>query len=197
MVCMLACWVTFLFTSSMWPRLRGGAGGARQGGGLLVMVGSGARGGMEASAPMLDRAAVMVAAVMLAMAALMVILDMLPMPIGPMLPMPICPMLPMPIPMPMGMGRGRGRESGVGEGVGSGSWRMALGRRLSGMGTPALAHMAAALALAISSSWSLSGGRRPDEDTGQDVMFCFLLTAKENLMQLRVFHLKRANVNFS
>lgn len=33
---------------------------------------------------------------------------------------------------------------------------MAFGRRLSGMGTPALAHMAAALALAISSNWSLS-----------------------------------------
>lgn len=33
---------------------------------------------------------------------------------------------------------------------------MAFGRRLSGMGTPALAHMAAALALAISNNWSLS-----------------------------------------
>lgn len=36
---------------------------------------------------------------------------------------------------------------------------MAFGRRLSGMGTPALAHMAAALAFAISSNWSLSKER--------------------------------------
>lgn len=37
---------------------------------------------------------------------------------------------------------------------------MAFGRRFSGMGTPALAHMAAALALAISSNWSLSEQKR-------------------------------------
>lgn len=37
---------------------------------------------------------------------------------------------------------------------------MAFGRRLSGMGTPALAHIAAALALAISSNWSLSSSVR-------------------------------------
>lgn len=64
------------------------------------------------------------------------------------------------IPMPIERGNGRGKESGVGDGVGRGSWRMALGRRLSGMGTPALAHMAAALALAISSNWSLSSSVR-------------------------------------
>lgn len=156
-VCILACWVTFLFTSSMWSRLRVGVGGARQGGGLLVMVGRGARGGMAARAPMLVRAAVMVAAVILAMAALMVMFDMLgipgrlDIPIGPMLGiLGILGMLG--IPMPIGRGKGRGKERGVGEGVGKGSWRIALGRRLSGMGTPALAHMAAALAFAISSN---------------------------------------------
>lgn len=131
---------------------REGAGGAREGGGLLVMVGRGARGGMAARAPILVRAAVMVAAVILAIAALMVMLDMLDIPVR--LGRPIAPMLG--IPIPMGRGIGRGRDSGVGEGVGRGSWRMALGRRLSGIGTPALAHMAAALALAISSNWSLS-----------------------------------------
>lgn len=41
---------------------------------------------------------------------------------------------------------------------------MAFGRRFSGMGTPALAHMAAALALAISSNWSLS--EQETEETG-------------------------------
>lgn len=56
------------------------------------------------------------------------------------------------IPMPIERGKGSGKERGVGDGVGRGSWRMAFGRRLSGMGTPALAHMAAALALAISSN---------------------------------------------
>ncbi|KAI3356157.1 hypothetical protein L3Q82_017415 [Scortum barcoo] len=84
-------------------RLRVGVGGARHGGGLLVMVGSGARGGMAARAPMLVKAAVIVAAVILAIAALMVMFDMLGIPgilgnpIGPMLgifgmlgiPMPI------------------------------------------------------------------------------------------------------------
>lgn len=147
--------------SSMWSRLTAGAGGARHGGGLLVMVGSGARGGMAARAPMLVRAAVMVAAVMLATAALMDRLDIagipgiLGRPIGPMLGM-------LGIPMPMGRGRGSGRERGPGEGVGSGSWRMAFGRRLSGMGTPALAHIAAAFAFAISSNWSLSDARQKE-----------------------------------
>lgn len=161
MVCMLACWVTFRFASSMWSRLRDGVGGARHGGGLLVMVGSGARGGMAARAPMLVKAAVIVAAVILAIAALMVMFDILGIPgivgrpIGPILG--IFGMLG--IPMPIGRGRGRGKERGVGDGVGRGSWRMAFGRRLSGMGTPALAHMAAAFALAISSNWSLSEER--------------------------------------
>lgn len=139
----------------MWSRLRVGAGGARLGGGLLVMVGSGARGGMAARAPMLVKAAVMVAAVILAIAALMVMLDILGIP--GILGSPIGPMLGMlGIPMPIGRGKGRGKERGVGDGVGRGSWRMAFGRRLSGMGTPAFAHMAAALAFAISNNWSLS-----------------------------------------
>lgn len=134
-----------------------GVGGARHGGGLFVMVGRGARGGIAARAPMLVRAAVIVAAVILAIAALMVILDMgipgiLGSPIGPRFG--IFGMLG--IPMPIGRGKGRGRERGVGDGVGRGSWRMAFGRRLSGIGTPALAHIAAAFALAISSNWSLS-----------------------------------------
>lgn len=116
------------------------------------MVGRGARGGMAARAPMLVSAAVMVAAVILAIAALMVMLDIVDIPER--LGKPIGPMLC--IPIPMGRGKGRGRESGAGEGVGRGSWRMALGRRLSGIGTPAFAHIAAALALAISSNWSLS-----------------------------------------
>lgn len=68
--------MTFLLASSMWSRLRVGVGGARLGGGLLVIVGSGARGGMDARAPMLVKAAVIVAAVMLAIAALMVMFDM-------------------------------------------------------------------------------------------------------------------------
>lgn len=101
---------------------------------------------------MLVSAAVMVAAVILAIAALMVMLDIVDIPER--LGKPIGPMLC--IPIPMGRGKGRGRESGAGEGVGRGSWRMALGRRLSGIGTPAFAHIAAALALAISSNWSLS-----------------------------------------
>lgn len=62
--------------------------------------------------------------------------------------------------MPIGRGSGSGKERGVGDGVGRGSWRMAFGRRLSGIGTPALAHIAAALALAISSNWSLSSSVR-------------------------------------
>lgn len=142
----------------MWSRLRDGVGGARHGGGLLVIVGRGARGGMAARAPMLVKAAVIVAAVILATAALMVIFDIpgipgiLGNPIGPMLG--IFDMLG--IPMPIGRGNGKGKERGAGDGVGRGSWRMAFGRRFSGMGTPALAHMAAALAFAISSNWSLS-----------------------------------------
>ena len=131
------------------------------------MVGSGARGGMAASAPMLVKAAVIVAAVILAIAALMVMFDMLGIP--GILPKPIGPMLDifcmLAIPMPIESGKGRGKERGVGDGVGRGSWRMAFGRRLSGMGTPALAHMAAALALAISSSWSLSEERDFRKDT--------------------------------
>lgn len=122
------------------------------------MVGSGARGGMAARAPMLVKAAVMVAAVILAMAALMVMFDMLGIP--GILGSPNGPMLGifgmLGIPMPIGRGKGRGKERGAGDGVGRGSWSIAFGRRLSGMGTPALAHMAAALALAISSNWSLS-----------------------------------------
>ena len=51
---------------------------------------------------------------------------------------------------------------GMGMERGMSSWPVSLGFRLSGMGTPALVHMAAALALAISSSCSLSG-RRPEE----------------------------------
>lgn len=135
----------------MWSRLRVGCGGARHGGGLLVMEGSGVRGGMAARAPMLVKAAVMVAAVMLATAALMVMLDMLGIP--GIADIPIGPMLDIfGIPMPIGRGKGRGKERGAGDGVGRGSCRMAFGRRLSGMGTPALAHIAAALALAISSN---------------------------------------------
>lgn len=42
---------------------------------------------------------------------------------------------------------------------------MAFGRRLSGIGTPALAHMAAALALAISSNWSLSKESKGRKET--------------------------------
>lgn len=146
----------------MWSRLRDGVGGARHGGGLLVMVGSGASGGMAARAPMFVKAAVIVAAVILAIAALMVMFDMLGIP--GILGIPSGPMLDifgmLGIPMPIGSGKGKGKEMGVGDGVGRGSWRMAFGRRLSGMGTPALAHMAAALALAISSNWSLSSSVR-------------------------------------
>lgn len=41
---------------------------------------------------------------------------------------------------------------------------MVLGLRLSGMGIPALAHIAAALAFAISSNWSLSKSVRRGGD---------------------------------
>lgn len=139
----------------MWSRLRDGVGWARHGGGLLVIVGSGARGGIAARAPILVKAAVIVAAVILATAALMERFDILGIP--GILGKPIGPMLGIfGIPIPIGRGRGRGKERGEGDGVGKGSCRMAFGRRLSGMGTPAFAHMAAALALAISSNWSLS-----------------------------------------
>lgn len=125
MVWMLACCVTFLFTSSMWSRLSVGVGGARQGGGLLVMVGRGGMEGMEASAPMFVRAAVMVAAVILAIAALMVMLDMLGIPGIPMDMLGILGMFGMlgilGIPMGKLRGKGRGSERGVGDGVGRGS----------------------------------------------------------------------------
>lgn len=134
---LLACCVTFLFTSSMFARLGVGAGG-----GLLVMVGNGGIAGMDAKAPMLDSAAVMVAAVILATAAFMGMFGMAGIP-G--------------IPMgrfrgKLGTGKGKGKDRGVGVGVGKGNWRIAFGLRLSGIGIPALAHIAAALALAISKS---------------------------------------------
>lgn len=106
------------------------------------MVGSGGMGDMAANAPIFDRAAVMVAAVMLAIAAFIGIFgiaDIPGMPIGKFMGK-------------LGTGRGRGKDRGVGVGVGKGNWRIALGLRLSGMGIPALAHIAAALALAISNS---------------------------------------------
>lgn len=149
----------------MWSKFRDGAGGARHGGGLLVIVGRGARGGMAARAPMLVKAAVMVAAVILATAALMVMFDIVGIP--GIVDNPSGPMLGIfGIPMPIGRGKGRGNEMGEGDGVGRGSWRMAFGRRLSGIGTPALAHMAAALALAISSNWSLSEESKDKEEIG-------------------------------
>lgn len=104
------------------------------------MVGRGAIGGIDAKAPMLERAAVMVAAVMLATAAFIVMLGIADMPAKPMFRF-------------IGkLGMGRGNDKGVGDGVGKGNWRIAFGLRLSGMGIPALAHIAAALAFAISSS---------------------------------------------
>lgn len=75
----------------------------------MVIEGSGIS---EDRVPMFDKAAVMVAAVILAIAAFIAIL-----------------------------GRARGSTVDL---------------RLAGMGIPALAHMAAALALAISNNWSLS-----------------------------------------
>lgn len=142
MLMLFACLATFLFTSSMVAML--GWGGP--GGGLLVMLGSGAICCMEAIDPILARAAVIVAAVMLAIAAFMVML--------------IGMFIDMFMGMFMGMFIFMGMEKDMG--LGKGSWRTALGRRLSGMGIPALAHMAAALALAISSNWSLSV-RRDEE----------------------------------
>lgn len=115
----------------------------------MVMLGSGAIWCMEAIDPILARAAVIVAAVMLAIAAFMVML--------------IGMFIDMFMGMFMGMFIFMGMEKDMGLlGLGKGSWRTALGRRLSGMGIPALAHMAAALALAISSNWSLSV-RRDEE----------------------------------
>lgn len=98
--------------------------------------------GIAAKAPMLERAAVMVAAVILAMAAFIVMfgIDGMPgIPIGRFMGK-------------LGTGSGRGKDKGAGEGVGNGNWRIAFGLRLSGMGIPALAHIAAALAFAISNS---------------------------------------------
>lgn len=96
--------------------------------------------GIAAKAPMLERAAVMVAAVILAMAAFIVMFGIDGMP-G------------IPIGRFMGkLGTGSGKDKGAGEGVGNGNWRIAFGLRLSGMGIPALAHIAAALAFAISNS---------------------------------------------
>lgn len=106
------------------------------------MVGRGAIGGIDAKAPMLERAAVMVAAVMLATAAFIVMLGIAAMPGKPMVRFI----------GRLGTGSGRGNDKGVGDGVGKGNWRIAFGLRLSGMGIPALAHIAAALAFAISSS---------------------------------------------
>lgn len=135
MLMLLAVWVTFLFASSMLAVLGTGTGG-----GLFVIVG---RAGMFARAPMLVKAAVIVAAVMVAMAAFMLMLGM---PIGRF--------------MGRFIGRGKGKFRGEGAGVGRGNCRIALGLRLSGIGIPALAHMAAAFALAISSNWSLSARDR-------------------------------------
>ncbi len=73
MLKLFACFVTFFLASSILARLVV----AEDGGGLLTIVGSGASCGKEAKAPMLDRAAVMVAAVILAMAAFIVMLDII------------------------------------------------------------------------------------------------------------------------
>lgn len=77
MLKLLACCVTFLFTSAILARF-----GVGTGGGLLVMVGSGGMGGIAANAPMLERAAVIVAAVILAMAAFMGMLGIPGIPMG-------------------------------------------------------------------------------------------------------------------
>lgn len=122
MLKLLACFVTFRLASSILARLD-----VDEEGGLLTIVGNGANCGMDARAPILDKAAVMVAAVMLAMATFIVI-----------------------------NGTPKAREQDKEFGFDKGSWRIFLGLRLSGMGTPALAHIAAALALAISNSCSLS-----------------------------------------
>lgn len=116
--------------------------GVGAGGGLLVMVGSGGMGGIAANAPILDRAAVIVAAVMLAIAAFIGMFGIAGtpgMPSGR-------------VKGKLGTGRGRGKVRGAGVGVGKGNWRIALGLRLSGMGIPAFAHIAAAFAFAISRS---------------------------------------------
>lgn len=77
--------------------------GVAEGGGLLVIVGKGANCGIAESAFMPDRAAVMVAAVMLATAAFMVMFDIPCNPMGRL------------------TGRGRGKGNGVGFGAGKGS----------------------------------------------------------------------------
>lgn len=70
MLKLFACFVTFFLASSILARLV-----VAEDGGLLTIVGNGASCGKEAKAPMLDKAAVMVAAVILAIAAFMVMLD--------------------------------------------------------------------------------------------------------------------------
>lgn len=67
---LFACFVTFFLASSILARLV-----AAEDGGLLTIVGNGASCGKEVKAPMLDKAAVMVAAVILAIAAFIVMLD--------------------------------------------------------------------------------------------------------------------------
>lgn len=67
MLKVFACFVTFFLASSILARL-----GVAEDGGLLTIVGNGAICGNEAKAPMLDKAAVMVAAVILAIAAFIV-----------------------------------------------------------------------------------------------------------------------------
>jgi len=58
---------------------------------------------------------------------------------------------------------------GSGSGRGSGSWVVSLGFRLSGTGTPAFAHMAAALALAISRSCPLSDWTTTERQASEPV----------------------------
>lgn len=79
--------------------------GEAEGGGLLVIVGKGANCGIAESAFMLVRAAVMVAAVMLATAAFMLMFDIPCNPIG----------------ILTGRGKGKGKGNGVGFGAGRGS----------------------------------------------------------------------------
>lgn len=109
---------------------------------MFVIVGRGGIGGIAASAPMFERAAVMVAAVILATAAFIVMFGIAGIP-----GIPIGRFI-----GKLGTGSGRGKDKGVGAGVGRGSCRIAFGLRLSGMGIPALAHIAAAFAFAISNS---------------------------------------------
>lgn len=130
MLMLLAFCVTFLLTSSMLAVL-----GATVGGGLFVMLG---RAGMAVRALIVDRAAFIVAT-----AAFIAMLGMLAMPMGRFI---CCP--------------SRDKAKDVETVDWRGSWSTDLGLRLSGIGIPALAHIAAAFALAISSSWSLSSSVR-------------------------------------